>query len=150
MPCGQERLQSEVGRRVDGRRGSTAAAPKTAGGIALTRAGAPWQAKERAVDSVRQLAPEPTTHIECSRNCDYARGESYDMPTLHARTLRRALEIVGGVDVLAARLGARGEDIEHWLEDKVPAPQEVFLRCVDIVVGHEVEEISGGHAKPKQ
>jgi hypothetical protein len=72
------------------------------------------------------------------------------MPTLHARTLRRALEIVGGVDVLAAQLGARGEDIEHWLEDKVPAPQEVFLRCVDIVVGHEVEEISGGHAKPKQ
>jgi hypothetical protein len=70
------------------------------------------------------------------------------MTTVHASTVRRAAEILGGVEVLAAQLAVRGDDVENWLEDKVPPPQDIFLRCVDIVIAHDLDNITG-HAQPK-
>jgi DNA-binding transcriptional regulator YdaS (Cro superfamily) len=71
------------------------------------------------------------------------------MPTVHAHTVRRAAEIVGGIQVLAGRLGVRGEFIKNWIEGELTVPQEVFLRCVDIVNAHQISDISGGHANRK-
>jgi hypothetical protein len=68
------------------------------------------------------------------------------MPTVHARTVRRAAEIVGSVEVLAAQLEVRDEDLRKWIEDQLAVPQEIFLRCVDIVNAHQMSEISGSHA----
>ena len=68
------------------------------------------------------------------------------MPTVHARTVRRAAEIVGSVEALAAQLEVRDEDLRKWIEDQLSVPQEIFLRCVDIVNAHQMNEISGSHA----
>jgi hypothetical protein len=65
------------------------------------------------------------------------------MPTVHARTARRAAEIVGGLEVLAAQLDVRDENLKKWLEGQLPVPQMIFLRCVDIVNAHQLDEISG-------
>ena len=65
------------------------------------------------------------------------------MPTVHARTLRRAAEIVGGLEALAAQLDVRDENLKKWLEGQLPVSQEIFLRCVDIVNAHQLDEISG-------
>ena len=65
------------------------------------------------------------------------------MPTVHARTLRRAAEIVGGIELLAGQLDVRDENLKKWLEGTLPVPEEIFLRCVDIVNAHQLDEISG-------
>jgi hypothetical protein len=64
------------------------------------------------------------------------------MPTVHARTVRRAAEIVERVEVLAAQLGVGDENLRKWMEGEHPVPQEVFFRCVDIVNAHQLDEIS--------
>jgi hypothetical protein len=65
------------------------------------------------------------------------------MPSVHARTVRRAAEIVGGVEELAAQLEGRDEVIKKWMEGQLPVPQEIFLRCVDIVNARQLDELSG-------
>jgi DNA-binding transcriptional regulator YdaS (Cro superfamily) len=65
------------------------------------------------------------------------------MLTVHARTVRRAAEIVGGLEALAAQLDVRDGNLNKWLEGQLPVPQEIFLRCVDIVNAHKLDEISG-------
>jgi hypothetical protein len=67
------------------------------------------------------------------------------MPTVYARTLRRAAEIVGGVQTLGSQLGVGTEDLVYWLQGTKSVPQEIFLRAVDIVVAHDVREMSGRH-----
>ncbi|TAK80515.1 MAG: hypothetical protein EPO20_27335 [Betaproteobacteria bacterium] len=67
------------------------------------------------------------------------------MPTVYARTLRRAAEIVGGVEKLGSQLGVHSEDLVYWLQGTKAVPQEIFLRAVDIVVAHDVSTISGRH-----
>jgi hypothetical protein len=69
------------------------------------------------------------------------------MPTIHARTVQRAAEILGGIEVLAAQLDVRDENLKKWLEGTLAVPQEIFLRCVDIVNAHQLNEISGSHSK---
>ena len=65
------------------------------------------------------------------------------MPTVQARTVRRAVDIAGGVNLLAAALDVREENLRRWLEVQLPVPQEVFLKCVDIINAHQLDEISG-------
>jgi DNA-binding transcriptional regulator YdaS (Cro superfamily) len=67
------------------------------------------------------------------------------MPTIHARTLRRAAEIVGGVQEMAAQLDVPSGYVAEWSQGTKPVPQEIFLKAVDIVTAHEVNEISGKH-----
>ena len=67
------------------------------------------------------------------------------MPTVYASTLRRAAKIVGGLEALAAQLDVRPDELKNWLAGKVPVPQEI-LRCVDIVVARQLDEISGPYA----
>jgi hypothetical protein len=65
------------------------------------------------------------------------------MPTVHARTVRRAAEIVGGIELLAGQLDVRDGNLKKWLEGELPVPQQVFFRCIDIVNAHQLDEISG-------
>ena len=71
------------------------------------------------------------------------------MPTVHARTVRRAAEIVGGIAVLAGRMEVRDVFIKKWMAGELTVPQGVFLRCVDIVNADQLKDISGDHANPK-
>jgi hypothetical protein len=64
------------------------------------------------------------------------------MPTVYARTLRRAAQIVGGPSGLAAQLGVPLDEVVGWLQGTNRVPQDVFLAAVDIVVAHDVKEIS--------
>jgi hypothetical protein len=71
------------------------------------------------------------------------------MSPLEARTVLRAADIVGGLDRLAARLGARGEDLEAWLAGTVAFPEHIYQRCVDIVVACLLQELCPSHATTK-
>ena len=55
------------------------------------------------------------------------------MPDAYARVLRRAAEILGGVEQLAAHLGVPAEDVVAWIQRMRDVPVNVFLRAVDIV-----------------
>lgn len=54
--------------------------------------------------------------------------------SVHARAVRRAVELVGGRDKLAAALQVPRAEIERWLADEKRPPREHFLRVVDIII----------------
>ena len=64
-------------------------------------------------------------------------------PTLHERTLRRAVAYLGGADELASFLGVELFEVVSWLERRARLPEEIFLRLVDIVLD---PELSGAFA----
>jgi hypothetical protein len=37
-------------------------------------------------------------------------------------------------------------NLKKWIEGQLPVPQEIFLRCVDIVNAHLLEQMSGPNA----
>ena len=49
---------------------------------------------------------------------------------------------MGGVAVLATQFGVSAENLNSWANGIRPVPQEVFLRAVDIITAHDVDEIS--------
>lgn len=55
------------------------------------------------------------------------------MPTVYARVVRRAAEIMGGVEPLARQLVVRTEDLVLWIDGTKNVPTAVFLKAVDIV-----------------
>jgi hypothetical protein len=71
----------------------------------------------------------------------------HTMPTVHARTVRRAAEIVGAVEALAAQLNVQYELIREWMEGNLPVPQNLFLRCVDIVNADQLRKIGGADSE---
>jgi hypothetical protein len=52
------------------------------------------------------------------------------------RTLRRALEIAGSPERLAAALNLRLAELQAYLSGARPVPQAVYLMALDIVAGH--------------
>lgn len=63
------------------------------------------------------------------------------MPTVYARTLRRAAEIVGGEAELASRLSLERALVAHWVRGEGVPPTKVFLQAVDIVTAHDLLNI---------
>ena len=55
------------------------------------------------------------------------------MPTLYARTLKRAAEIAGGTEELAVRLKVVPSHLTLWILGAEPAPPDVFLKAVDLI-----------------
>ena len=53
--------------------------------------------------------------------------------TVYARTLRRAAEILGGIDQLRAYLRVPGPQLRAWLEAAEKPPLDVFLKIVDLI-----------------
>lgn len=64
------------------------------------------------------------------------------MPTVYARTLRRAAQIAGGARQLASELSVTIDDVDAWLQGTKRVPQDIFLAAVDIVVAYDIKEIS--------
>ena len=57
-----------------------------------------------------------------------------DRPT--SRTLQRALELVGGPALLADKLAISPKELDDYLADRKPIPNDVFLAALDIVAGN--------------
>jgi hypothetical protein len=55
------------------------------------------------------------------------------MPTLYARTLKRAAEIAGGTEALAVRLKIVPSHLTLWILGAEPTPPEIFLKAVDLI-----------------
>lgn len=64
------------------------------------------------------------------------------MTDVYARTLRRAAQVAGGVNELAERLSVPSEDLARWLATGKLVPLEVFLQAVDVVVSHDLDQVS--------
>jgi hypothetical protein len=54
--------------------------------------------------------------------------------TVYARTLRRACEVLGGIDALSRHLGVPAATLTRWIGGASEPPLEVFLRAVDVVL----------------
>lgn len=66
------------------------------------------------------------------------------MSTVYIRTVSRAAEIAGGIGQLGLRWRVPLELLMSWLEGRIPIPEDIFLRAVDIVIAHEIDEIGNG------
>lgn len=76
--------------------------------------------------------------------------------TIHSRVLHRACQKVGGVGVLARRLGVPEAALYRWLAGEEEPPTPIFLQAVDIVMpiwGPEDDALarglSAGRRKPR-
>ena len=63
------------------------------------------------------------------------------MPTVYARTLVRAAELVGGQQELARQLGVFPSHLVAWIAGTSNPPVEVFLKAVDIVGDHDNQQL---------
>ena len=54
--------------------------------------------------------------------------------TVYARTLHRACEVLGGLDVLSRHLNVPGPTLARWIGGLEQPPLDVFLKAVDIVL----------------
>jgi len=64
------------------------------------------------------------------------------LPTVHARTLKRAAEIVGGEEALALRLQVIPHHLDLWIRGTLSPPDDVFLKAADIVGEHDLQQIA--------
>lgn len=55
------------------------------------------------------------------------------MPTVYARALKRAAEIVGGREQLALHLNVVPSHLELWIDGVEPTPPHIFLKAVDLI-----------------
>ncbi|HEY5896546.1 MAG TPA: hypothetical protein VIV54_03220 [Burkholderiales bacterium] len=63
------------------------------------------------------------------------------MPTVYARTLRRAAEILGGDQMLATTLQVTPTNLALWLAGHERPPTNVFLAAVDLISEHDIAKI---------
>jgi hypothetical protein len=75
-------------------------------------------------------------------------GRVQQVATVHSETLRRASEIIGDDDKLAEALGVSPQQLAEWKSAQKPVPEEVFLKCVDIVVSDTIR-VQGGSDRDK-
>lgn len=52
---------------------------------------------------------------------------------IYIRTLHDACRVLGGEHKLAACLGVSVEQVEGWLNGRGHPPDDVFLRCIDLL-----------------
>jgi hypothetical protein len=66
--------------------------------------------------------------------------------TIHTRALKRAAEVLGGVEALQARLNVPEARLALWLEGYSGMPTNVFLQVVDILLDHEIQGLAAQSA----
>lgn len=54
----------------------------------------------------------------------------------YANLIRRAAELVGGMEELCKLLDVSSADCEKWLSGRFIPPQQVLLRVVDVLTAH--------------
>ena len=76
--------------------------------------------------------------------------------SLRAKTLARAALIVGGVEVLAEKLGVTSKVLSLFIRGDAPVPPELFFRASEIVTEAGIADITKQRSrineanKPKQ
>ncbi len=55
--------------------------------------------------------------------------------SVYVRTLRRAAEVIGGFEALAAYLDVRPRLLHAWMNGTHETPTNVFLKAVDLLMG---------------
>lgn len=61
---------------------------------------------------------------------------------VYTRTLARAVEVAGGVDILARFLGSTPAEIAKWSTGESNPPMPIFLAMVDIVAANALTPIA--------
>lgn len=59
------------------------------------------------------------------------------MPPVHARALKRAAELLGGIEHFAKHVGMPAHDLVGWMNGEGTPPLGVFLKAVDIISEHQ-------------
>lgn len=62
--------------------------------------------------------------------------------------MRKAAELLGGRDQLAAHLGVKADEIEKWLTSTRPIPRELFLRVVEVILDDDPHSWSDASEPP--
>jgi hypothetical protein len=61
--------------------------------------------------------------------------------TVYSRALERAAEILGGAEELRSFLSVRKSVLGLWMSGYGTPPDDVFLRVVDLLAEHQLQEI---------
>ncbi len=69
---------------------------------------------------------------------DFSSGPGDTVSSVHAKTLQRAAEIVGGEQQLALRLKVTPSHLALWIQGIEQPPGDIFLQAVDLVVDNDV------------
>jgi hypothetical protein len=64
-----------------------------------------------------------------------------DSNSVRAQTLARAAEILGGSRPLRAYLNVSALVLGMWMSGAAPAPTDVFLKAVDLVVEKDLDSL---------
>lgn len=56
----------------------------------------------------------------------------------YRRIVARVVILQGGVERLAVLLGVSSSLVTHWVEGRAPIAPDVFLRCVDLLLEHQL------------
>ena len=62
-------------------------------------------------------------------------------PNVRTAALQRASNILGGTPTLRKYLGVSALSLGAWLAGAEPPPTDVFLKVVDVIVRHELDEL---------
>lgn len=54
--------------------------------------------------------------------------------SVHARTLHRACELLGGMDTASRHFGVPPEALARWIGGVEDPPLDIFLKAVDVVL----------------
>ena len=73
------------------------------------------------------------------------------IPTnVHARAMRRAAQILGGVEALRAHLQVSMTQLRGWMSGEARPPDSVFLRVVDLLSDEELATLKQGLREQNQ
>jgi hypothetical protein len=69
--------------------------------------------------------------------------------TVRSRAVEKAVQILGGEEKLADLLGLTPSTVRLLMDGKLPVPQHVFLKVVDIISAHDDDKSPNGKSKKK-
>ena len=58
--------------------------------------------------------------------------------------MRRAAQVVGGVEALRAHLEVSMNDLRRWMDGEVRPPDAIFLKVVDLLAEEELQTLKQG------
>ena len=61
-----------------------------------------------------------------------------EIPQVHAKVLRRAVELLGGEQQLQAQLCVPQSVLQRWLKSESAMPTGIFLEAVDLILEMEL------------
>jgi DNA-binding transcriptional regulator YiaG len=80
------------------------------------------------------------------KHCIGPLKEHRRMPAARMRTIRRAVDALGGAHALARALGTTTEDVVNWASGVTVAPDGAFFAALDIVATQPLCDFRRGNA----